>query len=228
MRKALKIVSIILLALVIGAFIAFQIMDEALPKGLEGEKAERLADKMLKSVNKRAWDSLEIISWSYMPDHNYTWYKRQDSVIVNWDDYTVYLNTKSIKGKAKSTASIAEGDTTNIIQRAYEYFINDSFWLGAPFKVRDSGTKRGIVDYEGKEALLVTYTSGGVTPGDSYLWILDEDYRPKAWKFWVAKIPVGGIEFSWEGWENINEAKISTFHNGPFNINIELSNVKGH
>jgi hypothetical protein len=25
-----------------------------------------------------------------------------------------------------------------------------------------------------KEALMVTYTSGGSTPGDSYVWILDE------------------------------------------------------
>ncbi len=226
MRKAFKIISIVLLAIVVSGFIAFLVMDEPLPKSREGEQAEILADKMLLAVNKMAWDSIETITWSYPPGHNYTWFKTKDSVVVKWDNYSVFLNTKSIKGKVQSNTSMTSEDSSEITQTAYEYFINDSFWLGAPFKVRDSGTKRGVVDYNGKEALLVTYTSGGVTPGDSYLWILDKDYRPRAWKFWVGIIPVGGVEFTWEGWEDIDAAKISTVHKGPFNITIVVSNLK--
>jgi cell division protein FtsL len=35
------------------------------------------------------------------------------------------------------------------------------------FKLRDPGTSRSIVMQDEKEALMVTYTSGGSTPGDS-------------------------------------------------------------
>ncbi|QNL22986.1 hypothetical protein HZR84_13895 [Hyphobacterium sp. CCMP332] len=202
-------------------------MDEPMPKGEEGIEAEKLADRMLMALNKRAWDSVKVVSWSYPPGHHYTWFKKLDSVIVNWENITVYLNTKAKKGRVQSKTTISSKDTSEIIQTAYEYFINDSFWLGAPFKVRDSGTKRKVVNYEGNKALLVTYTSGGVTPGDTYLWILDDNYRPKSWKFWVSIIPVGGVEFTWDDWKSINGALISTSHKGPLNLKIEVSDLKG-
>jgi hypothetical protein len=73
--------------------------------------------------------------------------------------------------------------------------------LSAPFKVFDPGTERKLVDTEeGAHALLVTYESGGVTPGDSYMWLLDENYMPFAWKMWVKIIPIGGVKAEWLGW----------------------------
>jgi hypothetical protein len=30
------------------------------------------------------------------------------------------------------------------------------------------------------------------------LYLVDENYIPKAWRMWVSIIPVGGIETSWE------------------------------
>ena len=59
--------------------------------------------------------------------------------------------------------------------KAYSFFCNDSFWMIAPFKAFDEGVTRTIVmSKEGNQNLLVSYASGGVTPGDSYLWILDK------------------------------------------------------
>ena len=60
---------------------------------------------------------------------------------------------------------------------------------------------------------MASYTSGGLTPGDSYLWVLDADGTPKAWRIWVNIIPVGGLEFSWDNWQTIpSGAKIATSH----------------
>jgi hypothetical protein len=85
--------------------------------------------------------------------------------------------------------------------QARDFFNNDSFWLIAPYKIFDPGTERRIVSYKNREALLVTYTSGGTTPGDSYLWILNENYLPTSYKMWTSIIPVGGVAATWSDWE---------------------------
>jgi hypothetical protein len=49
---------------------------------------------------------------------------------------------------------------------------------------------------DNQEALMITYASGGSTPGDSYVWFVDQNYMPKAWRMWVSIIPV--VETTWE------------------------------
>jgi hypothetical protein len=213
---------IIILAVILGAIIvSFLLMNEPLPKGKQGPDAEIMADQILKNLNKEAWDSLEAIQWSYPIGHQYIWDKKRNLVEVKWSDYKVLLNPDSGKGKAYENDVVIEEGEGKIISKALSYFFNDSFWLIAPYKIKDQGTIRSIVEYEGKSALLVQYTTGGSTPGDSYLWIVDENYRPIAWKFWVSIIPIGGLEYSWEKWEERNNAWISIYHEGIMDISID-------
>ena len=97
---------------------------------------------------------------------------------------------------------------------AYAMFCNDGFWLTAPFKLTDPGARRTLVTLpDGRKGLKVTYDSGGVTPGDSFVWILDEKGIPSTFKMWVSILPIGGIEASWEQWVELpTGAKLSTFH----------------
>ncbi len=140
-----------------------------------------------------------------------------------WGDHKVIYHTKSGKGIAyENGQELGDESAQKIIQKATAYFNNDSFWLISPFKLRDPGTQRSIVQIAGKPALMITYSSGGTTPGDSYLWILNEDYTPKAWKMWVSIIPVGGIEISWEAWETFPTGlRLATSHKGLFDLKLE-------
>jgi hypothetical protein len=52
-------------------------------------------------------------------------------------------------------------------KKGNDYFNNDSFWLIAPFKLRDAGTTRSIVMQDEKKSFMISYASGGSTPGDS-------------------------------------------------------------
>lgn len=73
---------------------------------------------------------------------------------------------------------------------------------------------------------MITYGSGGVTPGDSYLWHLDAHHIPTSYQMWVEIIPVGGIEATWDNWiKTATGAFISTSHSIA-GTPLELTNVK--
>lgn len=221
--KIIRIFFIGIAIIITAIFLIAFILNKPIPQGKEGIEAELLADKMLAAINKPAFDSLEFIAWDYPRGHSFQWNKKQNYVIVSWDENRVELFPDTMKGNAFIKGEkISDEASDPLIQKAWSLFANDSFWLIAPFKIRDNGTIRSLVKTEQGDALLVTYTTGGVTPGDSYLWILDEEGLPIAWQMWVKIIPIGGLSFSWESWINPKNVQFSTLHKGPISTAIEL------
>lgn len=224
--KALKWILIILAGLTAIGFIVYWIVDKPLPEGEPGIKAENLADKMLVAVNDSAWQATDVISWNFADKHHHVWDKDRHLAKVSWDNYQVYVNLNTITGKAvvKGKQIKDSAATAEFVKEAYEYWVNDSFWLNPITKIRDSGTERLYVETKNPEteSLLVTYTSGGVTPGDSYQWLVDKSSGlPFSVKMWVEVIPIGGAEFSWENWiKTETGALIATEHKGPADLNI--------
>jgi len=107
-------------------------------------------------------------------------------------------------------------------------WINDSFWLNPVAKLFDPGTQRRLVALPGdEEGLLITYRSGGATPGDSYLWLVGADDLPHAWRMWVSILPLGGIKASWEDWLTLGTgARVATRHR-LWGFTLELQEVAG-
>jgi hypothetical protein len=228
MKKALRILGIGLLVIVLAIFSFYLIKNEKLPQGESGERADALAMQMMESLNKAAWDETEEVSWTFKGMNTYTWNRTENVVNVKWDENEVQLDPESISGIIINAETHNAGEVKTLIKTAWDYFNNDSFWLCAPFKAFDPGTERSIVQLkDGGEGLMVTYTSGGTTPGDSYLWILDENYRPVAVKMWVSILPIGGIEFTWENYLTLESgAMIAQDHLLFGAVNIDLSQIK--
>ncbi len=229
MLKILKILGIIAGILIAGILVVFAFLNEKLPEGETGEKAELLTDKMFAAVDKTAWDTTKFVQWSFRDAHDFLWDKERNWVNVKWEDNEVFLNLNEITGVAYANGELLEGEKKDkLIQQAWGFFANDSFWLNAPVKARDKGTERRYVKMEdGTEALLITYASGGVTPGDSYLWILDDDGLPKAWKMWVKIIPIGGVYTTFEDWTSLETGvKVAQNHMIFNKANVPISKLK--
>lgn len=227
MRTFLKWIAGLVLFLVFLGLVGFLLFNESKPSGVQGPQAEALADKMLSATNKAGWDTTRIVSWDFGGRHQFKWNKAQDSVDVMWGDKLVKLHTKTISGTAFVAGEEVTGKkAAELIQAAWSHFCNDSFWLAAPYKIRDPGTSRSLVKLEnGREALLVSYDSGGVTPGDSYLWMLDDAGLPTAWKMWTQIIPIGGVEASWENYKTLpSGAVLAQTHKLPI-FTLELSDI---
>jgi len=215
-------------SLVVILIILFLIFNESLPQGEQGTRAEELTDEMFTSLNKPAWENLGYIKWSFRGAHHYIWDKKQNRAKIAWEDFEVIMDLNEVTGKAYKEGSLLGGaDKDEAIEKAWAYWCNDSFWLIAPFKARDPGTSRKYVKLDGElDGLLVQYQSGGVTPGDAYLWAIDQTGKPRYYKMWVSIIPLGGVKATWENWSNIQGVMIATEHEmGP--LEIPIGDVKG-
>ncbi len=224
--KILKWIFIVLVVLGLIGCITYVVIDEDLPKGEKGEKAEQLADKMLTAVNDSAWQEIAVVKWNLGGTRNLVWDKDRHWAKVTWDNYEVFIKLDSKTGVALAKGRKVEREEllNKLLNDAYEIWANDSFWLNPITKIRDEGTERRFITQndENLEGLLVTYKSGGVTPGDSYLWLINrETGMPEYVKMWVQIIPVGGVKFSWENWHSTpGGAKIAQTHKGIFTINL--------
>ena len=224
--KGLKKAAIILLSTIAVGTVSIYALSDPLPEGTEGPEADALANQMLSALNVEGFHQLETISFSF-GGHHYLWNKASNKVDVSWDDYLVALDLDDYsKSKVSQNGEILEKKQA-LTDKALAYFYNDSYWLAAPYKVYDKGVERRLVKTEdGTKALLVTHTSGGVTPGDSYLWLLDEAYRPTAFKMWVSIIPIGGVKATWEEYKTIEGVPFATLHQmGP--LSLFIKNLEG-
>lgn len=203
-RKILKILGIVVALLLVGFIIVYAVYNEKLPEGRPGAAADALAEKMLATLNYEKFKDTRYLEWSFQGGANhYKWDTKKRKVDVSWDDYVVKLDLISTGSSLafKNGERLMDIESEGMIEKAVDYFNNDSFWLVAPYKVFDAGVERSIVPLpDGTDGLLVTYTKGGSTPGDSYLWMLQPNGFPKSFKMWVKIIPIGGIEATWDDW----------------------------
>jgi len=226
--KYLKYLILTVLVIVIAGFIAIKVFSEKKPEGAVGTEANKLAYAMMDKLNKRAFDSIPYLSFEFFSGgHKYFWDKKNNKVIVEWDKNKVIMNLNSLEAQSFIGSQQIPGEAGDKLRnKAWSYWCNDSFWLIAPFKVFDKGTvRKRLTTEEGEKGLLIEYLSGGVTPGDSYLWILNEENIPTGWKMWTSILPVEGLYTSWTGWADFMGAKLSLNHKLA-GKDVEMKNVK--
>lgn len=232
MRKLLRWTVGIVTVLVLVGLVVYLAVDEDRPVGEPGPRAEALADKMLAAVNAAAWDTTAYVAWDFGGRQQHRWWRDVDTVEVTWGDKRVTLHTETVTGRAYDDGLRQNGPAADaLVREAWAHFCNDGFWVAAPFKIRDPGTERRYVELpDGRDGLLVTYASGGVTPGDAYLWHLDDAGLPVAYRMWVSIIPIGGLEATWTHYVTLpSGARVATRHEiaGVVPLNVDVTAAGG-
>lgn len=222
--KLIKVIGIISIGLILTATVIGFLMSEDVPKGKQNAEADQLAQRILTELNYEAFKKTEVISWTFANIHSYEWHKNKKYVIVSSDDYKVKLDLNDYD--KSEVISSKNSDYENLVETSIKNFNNDSFWLIAPYKLLEDNVERRLVNDGKDKSLLVTYTSGGSTPGDSYLWKVDENYRPVSFKMWVSILPVGGLEAKWKDWVETQSGMILSTEKTVFGIPIEITNLK--
>ena len=195
--------------------------------GETGASATALLERMEAAVRLADWARTGAVSWRFPGGREHLWdrdrglarfrkgRKGRIEVLQPTDgsrEGRVFRRGEEVTGPRRE----------RLLDKAWKAFINDSFWLQPLASLRDEGVTLSIVDWNGEEGLFVEYASGGVTPGDAYLWFLGDQGRPTMWRMWVQVVPFGGLKASWEGWQQLpTGAWISTTHRlGPLRMKL--------
>ncbi|MEO9501339.1 MAG: hypothetical protein ABJN73_13140 [Nonlabens ulvanivorans] len=227
-RILLKIV-LGILALLLVVFIVLKIVfNDDVPQGEKGAAADELGYAILESINNKDFTQVKEIHWTFRGVNKYVWKVQQNAVDVYWEDYKVAYATQypQISFAWKGDQKLSGKELEDAIAYASKNFNNDSFWVVAPYKIFDIGTERELIEEDGKRKLLVRYKSGGSTPGDVYLWEVDENNVPIAFKMWVSIIPFDGIEAKWSDWKMTDGGFPLPTTRSLYGIEIPVTDVK--
>lgn len=215
-KKIFKIITGIIILLTLPSlmflgYVFFKYNDD-IPMGISGEKADMLAQKMLNSLNYEAYKNTNYIEWDFKNRHHYKWNRKENICDVYWKEFRVTLNFNDpdLSRAYVHSFKVENNFAKELKEKALASFYKDSFWLTAPYTIFDENVERQLV---GDNALLVTYNSEENTPGDSYLWELDETGKPISFKIWDSILPINGLEATWTDWVTTETgAMLPTFH----------------
>lgn len=158
--------------------------------------AVELADSIMAAMGGREnWDKTRFISWNFFGRRDLVWDKKEGNVrIESAPDSTIYLvNVNTLKGRVQIKGQeLTEADSLQqMLEKAKSIWINDSYWLVMPFKLKDTGV---TLKYLGEDTvanglkcnvLELTFKNVGVTPENKYRVYVDlNDNLVKQWAYY--------------------------------------------
>ena len=122
--------------------------------------------------------------------------------------YVTLFNVNSRQGHVYwQGVEVDPGETERQLADSYRRFINDTYWLAAPFKLFDPGVNRTYVPDSSDAAydvLHLSFGDVGLTPGDQYwLYVDKETGRLARWTYVLESAEPGEPprSFVWEYYE---------------------------
>ena len=117
---------------------------------LEGSdtQAIAIADQVMERLGGRdAWDQTRFLTWNFFGRRRHLWDKHTGDLRVEGTDreteepYLILMNLGSGKGRAWSAGEeILDPEAlTEMLDFGEAVWINDSYWIFMPFKLKDSG-----------------------------------------------------------------------------------------
>lgn len=180
------------------------------------EKEVSIAEKIAKANGFENWKNVAQINFTFNVDKDTTHFERSWSWKPKTGDVTLISGKDTISYNRKSVDSIS--------LKADKSFINDKFWLLAPFQlVWDSGTtisepitEEAPISKNQLNKITLTYPNeGGYTPGDAYDFYFGDDFIVKEWIFRRGNAKEPTMMTSWENYQDFNGLKIALEHKKP-------------
>ncbi len=196
--------------------------------------ATLLADKVMNAMGGReAWDATRYISWTFLGRRDHVWDKQEGNVRIEAPDrnLTILMNINSMEGKAMVNGEeVTNPDSLETyMDLGKRMWINDSYWLVMPFKLKDSGVTLTYVGEDTTETgirsdvIRLTFEEVGVTPENAYdVWIDIDEKLVRQWAYYRSlEEAEPNFITSWEGYKKHGNILLSGVRGER-----ELTNIK--
>lgn len=195
----------------------------SLPKGVPGPEAEKLAQKMLAGADYEKWQATAAVSFTFRSSDKIFWDRKRKLVEVVLKDKLVQFSEITGKSICFEKERRVTDDCAAMTQNAIKRFYNHTFWLNPAFHIMSPGAERALV---AGGQLLVTFKSGGATPGDSYLFTLDDEGKIVEMRMWVSILPIKGVRAVFSNYiTTATGVRIALHHEVASLASVHLSDV---
>lgn len=194
-------------------------------------RAVQIADQVMKSLGGAArWDALPGIRWSFGSSVNdtvrsvrrhawnkHTGWHRVEGKTRAGETFVFIHNLNTDEGKAWISGNAIEGDSLKtLLKRARSIWINDSYWMLMPYKLRDPGVTLADAGRDSSGAydkLALSFDQVGDTPGDHYwVYVNRRTHRVERWDMVLQGDQPPPRTYTWEGWEQHDGLWFPTAH----------------
>lgn len=199
--------------------------------------AIELADSIMVAMGGRHnWDNTQFISWNFFGNRELVWDKKMGRVRIESlkDSITYLLNLNTMEGKVSVKGhELPPGDSLNtMLKKAKSIWINDSYWLVMPFKLKDSGL---TITYLGEDTLEtggkcnvmeLQFKDVGDTPQNKYRIYVDlSDNLVKQWSYYKqADQDSANFTRPWDNYKKYGDILLSgdrSDNSGPRNVRVD-------
>lgn len=198
-------------------------------------RAESLVEEMVKAMGGRdSWDRARFLRFDWVVEREgktqvtvrHLWDRYEGRYRVEWesrqgDDVVALFNINTRTGHVFLNGEPArDEDEQKYLDQAYARFINDSYWLLMPWKLRDPGVK---LEYAGEarlngqtyDLLHVSFKGVGLTPGDHYWAYINRRTRlMDRWAYFLQSYAGAprlekATPWEWRRWEEIGGLRLA-------------------
>ena len=185
------------------------------------------------TLAQAVWQASGGENWSRVQTIDFTFAVEKDGKTIasadhHWD---VAAQTDHVKWKGKDvTVNLAEPASDANAKAAYGRWVNDSYWLLAPLKLKDRGvnlTDEGKKEMDGTECEVLRLSFGkvGLTPNDQYRLYIDPKTKlVSSWDYMPE--PGKSLHGTWTDYQESGGLKLATDHQMDGGVRIRILNLK--
>ena len=196
---------------------------------VESETEKSVLEKIAQASGYEYWDGISSLKFTFNVDRDTIHSERK----WHWNV------------AANEVTGISYGDTLTYNRAAVDStsakvdaaFINDKYWMLAPFNLiwdQENFTyeleeaSEAPISKQTLQKLTIVYGSeGGYTPGDAYDFYFGDDYLIQEWAFRKSNQDTPNVITTWEGYEDFEGLKIATVHKtGDGNFQISFTDIE--
>ncbi|UWX54137.1 hypothetical protein NYZ99_14075 [Maribacter litopenaei] len=195
----------------------------------EVAESNNILDRIAHANGYENWKNINSIKFTFNVDRDSSHFERTWQWMPKTNDVVFMTH--------EDTLSYNRKEMDSIIAKTDAGFINDKYWMLAPYQlVWDQNSfiythKEAVEAPMSKDTLqqvtIVYGNEGGYTPGDAYDFYFGDDYVIKEWVFRRGNQEEPNMITSWEDYKNFDGPDIATMHKmGEGNFQLYFTGIE--